>query len=56
MSTNNIFALYAHLRDPKVQAYVADQIDEAQLMVPAFEKIENLTNVCRWSQSNLQTC
>ncbi|VDC02637.1 unnamed protein product [Peniophora sp. CBMAI 1063] len=44
MSYSNISGLYTYLWEQKSQAYVADQIDKAQLLVPAFEKIENLTN------------
>ncbi|VDC02157.1 unnamed protein product [Peniophora sp. CBMAI 1063] len=53
MSTANLPALYTYLQEEKTRAYVADQIEESQLMVPPFEKMENLTNTS-YAQAHFQ--
>lgn len=43
---DNTVDLAMRLRNPEVQAYVADQIEEAQLQVPLFNRLDILADVC----------
>lgn len=41
---DNTVDLAMRLRNPEVQAYVADQIEEAQLQVPLFNRLDILAD------------
>ena len=47
MARFDSFNLLLYLRTNKVQAYVADQIEESLLMVPTFQRLAVLSDVSR---------